>query len=201
MLKLNTLKNTTLYRYLKSGLDYFFSVVLILVLSPFFIVIVLVQIATGTSPFFKQYRPGRYGQLFKMYKFTSLATEGDLNSITRFGLFLRKTSLDELPQLLNVLRGEMSMVGPRPLLKEYLPRCTSYQRARHQVKPGITGLAQINGRNTLSWKESLQLDVEYVKRISFSLDFEILLKTVLNVFQFKKINNSGMQQREEFLGE
>ena len=190
-----------MYRYLKSGLDYFFSVVLILVLSPFFIVIVLVQIATGTSPFFKQYRPGRNGQLFKMYKFTSLATEGDLNSITRFGLFLRKTSLDELPQLLNVLRGEMSMVGPRPLLKEYLPRYTSYQRARHQVKPGITGLAQINGRNTLSWKESLQLDVEYVKRISFSLDFEILLKTVLNVFQFKKINNSGMQQREEFLGE
>jgi lipopolysaccharide/colanic/teichoic acid biosynthesis glycosyltransferase len=174
---------------------------MILVLSPFFIIIVSVQILIGVSPFFKQFRPGRNGQLFKMYKFTSLAKEGDLKSITRFGRFLRKTSLDELPQLLNVLRGEMSFVGPRPLLKEYLPRYTIYQRARHQVKPGITGLAQINGRNTLTWKDSLQLDVEYVKRMSFKLDFEIIVKTIFIFFHLKKEDKTGTYEREEFLGD
>ena len=174
---------------------------MILVLSPIFIFIVVIQILTGISPFFRQYRPGRNGQLFKMYKFTSMKTEGEIESVTSFGRFLRRTSLDELPQLLNVLRGEMSIVGPRPLLKEYLPRYTIYQRARHQVKPGITGLAQINGRNTSSWKESLQLDVEYVKRLSLYLDFEIMLKTVFNLFQLKKEDKNGAYQREEFLGD
>ena len=125
----------------------------------------------------------------------------DDKRLTTFGKILRKTSLDELPQLLNVLRGEMSIVGPRPLLKEYLPRYTISQRARHQVKPGITGLAQINGRNALPWKASLQLDVEYVKKISFSLDFKIIIKTIFNLFHSKKIDKSGDIQREEFFGE
>lgn len=182
-------------------MDYLFSFVLILVLSPLFIVIPLVQLSIGVTPYFIQYRPGRNGQLFKMYKFTSLAKEGDLKSITQFGRFLRRTSLDELPQLLNVLRGEMSVVGPRPLLKEYLPRYTIYQRARHQVKPGITGLAQVTGRNTLSWKDALQLDVEYVNRVSFTLDFKIILKTFMQLFYPRKEGKTGTYQREEFLGE
>ena len=174
---------------------------MILALSPIFLLTSIIQILIGVPPFFKQFRPGRNGQLFKMYKFTSFQVEGDINSMTRFGKFLRKTSVDELPQLLNVLRGEMSIVGPRPLLKEYLPRYTISQRARHQVKPGITGLAQINGRNALPWKASLQLDVEYVKRISFSLDFKIIIKTIFNLFHSKKIDKSRDIQREEFFGE
>lgn len=190
-----------MYRYIKSGFDYFFSVVLILMLSPVFILIVGIQLLVGVKPFFRQFRPGRNGQLFKMYKFTTLLKEGDTDSLTKFGGLLRKTSLDELPQLLNVLRGEMSIVGPRPLLKEYLTRYTIYERSRHQVKPGITGLAQINGRNALPWKESLQFDVEYVKRISFKLDYEILIKTILNLFQMNKNNKSGTLRRGEFRGD
>lgn len=170
-------------------------------LSPVFLLIVGIQLLVGVKPFFRQFRPGRNGQLFKMYKFSSLAREGDLTSLTMFGGFLRRTSLDELPQLLNVLRGDMSFVGPRPLLKEYLPRYTIHQRARHQVKPGITGLAQVSGRNVLTWKESIQYDIEYVQRISFRLDFQILLRTIVNIIKLKSKDKSGTFQREEFLGE
>ncbi len=189
-----------------------FSVALsgLVVLSP----LMLLVAAIGAVCFgprkvlFSQVRPGREGRPFTLYKFRSMtAARGptgellpDAQRLTRWGKTLRASSLDELPQLFNVLRGDMSLVGPRPLLMEYLPRYSPQQARRHEVRPGITGLAQVNGRNRLSWPAKLALDVEYVDRLSLKLDVYILAKTVLHVVKRTGIRSESGATMEEFLG-
>lgn len=160
------------------------------------------------KPFFFQMRPGRNGQTFRIVKFKTMNdkhdSQGNLLSdaerLTAVGAFVRKTSLDELPQLINVLKGEMSLVGPRPLLVAYLPLYSARQNRRHEVMPGITGWAQINGRNAISWEEKFEYDVWYVENISFTLDLKILLLTVLKVFKSEGINASSAMTMEKFKG-
>ena len=172
------------------------------------ILAVLVWINHGRPILFSQARPGHNGKIFTLYKFRSMSNELDSNGnplpdtqrITRLGYFLRATSLDELPELINVLRGEMSLVGPRPLLVEYLPRYSAEQRRRHEVLPGITGWAQVNGRNALTWEEKFALDVWYVDHWSFGLDFKILWLTVGQVLQRRNITPPGQTSMEEFRG-
>jgi lipopolysaccharide/colanic/teichoic acid biosynthesis glycosyltransferase len=162
----------------------------------------------GSPIFFKQTRPGRYGKSFKMIKFRSMTDARDIagrllpdsERLTAFGQFLRSTSLDELPELWNVLKGDMSLVGPRPLLMEYLPLYTPHQARRHEVRPGITGLAQVNGRNSLSWEEKFDLDVWYVDNQSFLLDMKILLLTVKKVLLREGISASGEATMSKFTG-
>lgn len=172
------------------------------------ILAVLVWIKHGRPILFSQARPGYNGKIFTLYKFRSMSNERDSNGrplpdtqrITRLGHFLRATSLDELPELINVLRGEMSLVGPRPLLVEYLPRYSVEQRRRHDVLPGITGWAQVNGRNALTWEEKFALDVWYVDHWSFGLDIKILWLTVGQVLQRRNITPPGQTSMEEFRG-
>jgi len=169
---------------------------------------VLVWINHGRPILFSQPRPGHNGKIFTLYKFRSMSNElgrngnplPDTQRITRLGHFLRASSLDELPELLNVLRGEMSLVGPRPLLVEYLPRYSAEQRRRHNVLPGITGWAQVNGRNALTWEEKFALDVWYVDHWSFGLDIKILWLTVGQVLQRRNITPSDQSTMEEFRG-
>jgi len=169
---------------------------------------VLVWIKHGRPILFRQARPGYNGKIFTLYKFRSMSNELDSNGkplpdtqrITRLGHFLRASSLDELPELINVLRGEMSLVGPRPLLVEYLPRYSAEQRRRHDVLPGITGWAQVNGRNALTWEEKFALDVWYVDHWSFGLDIKILWLTVGQVLQRRNITPPGQTSMEEFRG-
>ena len=176
--------------WIKRTFDIFVSLFLLVILSPFMILIgLLVRLMIGRPVLFRQKRPGRDEKVFTMIKFRTMKiaydSHGELltdeERMTRFGKLLRKTSLDELPELWNVLKGDMSLVGPRPLLIEYLPLYDAVQRKRHAVRPGITGLAQINGRNAISWKEKLDYDVTYVKNVSLKMDFKILFKTVLKV--------------------
>lgn len=177
-------------KYFKRPLDFILALFGLIILSPVMLVIaILVRINLGSPVIFKQQRPGLNEKIFTMYKFRTMTDERDENGkllpdrvrLTRFGKFLRSTSLDELPELFNVLKGDMSIVGPRPLLVEYLSFYTSEEKLRHKVRPGITGLAQISGRNYLSWDKRLQKDVEYVRNCSFSLDLKICLKTVIKI--------------------
>lgn len=169
---------------------------------------VLVRICHGSPIFFRQSRPGLHGKPFKMYKFRTMTDardrEGcllpDSQRLTRLGQFFRSTSLDEFPELLNVLKGEMSLVGPRPLLMEYLPLYTSEQFRRHEVRPGITGWAQVNGRNAISWEDKFKLDVWYVDNQSLSLDIKILWMTIFKVFQREGVNQEGQATAEKFTG-
>jgi lipopolysaccharide/colanic/teichoic acid biosynthesis glycosyltransferase len=181
-----------MYRYFKRWLDFLVSLIGIVLLSPLLIVlIILVRIRLGGPVFFTQERPGLEGRAFRMVKFRSMTNERDEQGnllpdqlrITPLGRFLRRTSLDELPELFNVLRGDMSVVGPRPLLMKYLPYYTEREMKRHQVRPGITGWAQVNGRNLLEWDKRLEMDVEYVETISLLLDLRILLRTVSDVLR------------------
>jgi lipopolysaccharide/colanic/teichoic acid biosynthesis glycosyltransferase len=172
----------------------------LVVLFPLFISIYLIQFFFVDHPFFIQDRPGRNGTIFKMLKFRTFKIDDDVSSVTWFGKFLRASSLDELPQLLNILRGEMSFVGPRPLLVEYLPLYSDNQRKRHNVKPGITGLAQVKGRNSISWNESLKLDVEYADNLSFTLDLKILLMTITHLISSLTAPHGFTAQRERFNG-
>jgi len=157
---------------------------------------------------FLQSRPGKGGKLFKVIKFKTMSDEHDSSGallpddkrLTVIGKFIRKTSLDELPQLINVLKGDLSMVGPRPLLEEYLSLYNEQQHKRHEVKPGITGWAQVNGRNTVAWKERFEMDVWYVNHISFLLDLKILLLTVLKVFKAEGISSGTSATMEKFKG-
>jgi len=175
---------------IKPNLDFLAALVGLILLSPiFFLVILLLAIANEGKPFFFQRRPGKNGQLFSIIKFKTMTDKKDKNGnllpdadrLTAVGSFIRKTSLDEIPQLLNVLKGDMSLVGPRPLLPEYLPLYTLEQKKRHEVKPGITGWAQVNGRNSLDWSKKFDLDIWYVNNQSFLLDFKILILTVKKV--------------------
>lgn len=181
----------------------------LLVLSPVLLLTaLLLWWVQGGSPFFLQVRPGKGERLFKIIKFRTMTNARDAQGkllpdaqrITAVGRFVRKSSLDELPQLINVLKGEMSFVGPRPLLPEYLPLYNDYQRQRHQVLPGITGWAQVNGRNAVSWDEKFALDVWYVKHQSFALDSKILLLTVKKVFLRSDINTEGAATTHRFSG-
>lgn len=205
-----------LYRkYFKRLLDFVLSLVMIIVLCPLLLVIaLLVRVKLGGPVIFKQDRPGMHERAFTLYKFRTMTNDRDENGellpddirLTRFGKLLRSTSLDELPELFNVLKGDMSIVGPRPLLIRYLPYYRDEERIRSLVRPGITGLAQINGRNALTWDDRFKLDITYVKRLSFLLDLKIIIKTILVVFQRKDIlvgtehviKDLDVERREEF---
>lgn len=194
---------------MKRILDFIISFILFICFCPLFIIIaLLIKVKLGSPIIFKQKRPGLNGKIFLLYKFRTMTDEKDQNGqllpdeirLTRFGEFLRKFSLDEYPQLWNVIKGDLSLVGPRPLLVEYLPLYTKDQALRHKVRPGITGWAQVNGRNSLSWEEKFKLDVWYVKNQSFFLDIKILFLTVHKVFISDGINQPGNATVESFKG-
>lgn len=197
-------------KYIKRFLDIVCALLAITVFSWLYILVaVLVRINLGRPVIFKQERPGKNGRIFCLYKFRTMTDKKDKNGallpdaqrLTRFGKFLRKTSLDELPEAFNILKGDMSVVGPRPLLCEYLNYYSEEEMHRHDVSPGLTGLAQVSGRNLLSWEEKFRLDLEYVERVSFFLDVKIVLLTVWKAF-FKEegITPEGSAANEEFRG-
>lgn len=184
---------------IKRLLDFIISLVTLLVFSPIFIILMIIGfISLGGNPFFVQKRPGKNEKIFNMIKFRSMSNKKDKNGnllkdkdrITSYGNFIRKTSIDELPELINVLIGDMSLVGPRPLLVEYLPYYTNEEKHRHDVRPGITGLAQINGRNYISWEETFKLDVEYTKNITFINDASIIFKTISKIIKRDDITDA-----------
>ncbi|MFD0931593.1 sugar transferase [Psychroflexus salinarum] len=194
---------------LKPFLDFLAALLGLLLLSPIFIIVtLLLAIANAGKPFFFQKRPGQYEHTFRIIKFKTMndkrGEDGQLlpdsDRLTAVGKFVRKTSLDEVPQLINVLKGDMSLVGPRPLLPEYLPLYDEEQKKRHQVKPGITGWAQVNGRNALSWKGKFEKDVEYVRNQSFVLDVKILFLTLKKVVKSEGINQGGQATAQKFEG-
>lgn len=196
-------------RYGKRFLDLVIVIPALIVLAPVMAIIaLLIRIKLGPGVFFRQQRPGLHGKPFTMLKFRTMTDARDAQGnllpddqrLTPFGRFLRSTSLDELPELLCVLRGEMSLVGPRPLLMQYLERYTPEQRRRHEVLPGITGLAQINGRNALSWEQKFAYDVQYVDQLSFWLDVKILFLTLWKVIKREGISQPGCATAEEFRG-
>ncbi len=195
--------------YLKRLID--FSVVLVglVMLSPFFLIItVCLFIANQGKTFFFQYRPGKNEQFFKIIKFKTMNDKidpvgnllPDAERLTKIGNFVRKTSLDEIPQLLNVLKGDMSLIGPRPLLVEYLPLYNDFQKRRHEVRPGITGWAQVNGRNAISWEQKFEYDVWYVDNLSFLLDVKIIFKTIKKIVIREGISQEGQATMEVFKG-
>ena len=193
----------------KRILDLILASLMFVVLSPIFLLLfLLLSLHFQGTPFFFQQRPGKDGQLFKIIKFqtmkNTLGSNGELLSdeqrITSLGRLIRKTSLDEIPQLINVLKGDMSLVGPRPLLVEYLPRYTTTQARRHQVRPGVTGWAQINGRNAISWQQKFDYDIWYVDHLSFGLDVKILFQTLWNVVRGKGVSQQGHISVGKFMG-
>lgn len=184
-------------KWIKCSIDVLIALLLLICLSPLFIVIIFfLAIECGKPVFFIQERPGKNAKIFKIYKFRTMNNKTDTNGnllpdiqrITKVGKFIRLLSLDELPQLINVLKGEMSLIGPRPLLVEYLDKYSTEQARRHEVRPGITGWAQVNGRNAISWDEKFRLDVWYVENVSFCLDIKILIMTVLKVIRRESVN-------------
>lgn len=195
--------------FFKRFCDFIVSILGILILSPFFLIITFILFFSNNGkPFFTQLRPGKNGELFKIVKFKTMNDKKDElgnllpdgDRITRIGLFVRKTSLDEIPQLLNVINGSMSLVGPRPLLIRYLPLYSEEQKRRHLAKPGITGWAQVNGRNAISWKKKFEYDVWYVDNCSFLLDMKILWLTLVKVIQREGISSKTSATMEAFTG-
>ena len=183
-------------KYFKRILDFILSLIAIIVLSPVFLIIaILVRIKLGSPIIFKQERPGKDEKIFTLYKFRTMTDEKDENGnllpdekrLTKFGKTLRSTSLDELPELFNILKGDMAIVGPRPLLVKYLPYYTKEERHRHDVRPGLTGLAQIHGRNATNWTDRFNYDVEYTNKITFFNDIKILIKTIMKVIKKEDI--------------
>ena len=198
-----------MYPQIKAVLDILVAAILLIVLSPIILGLTLILfVQNNGQPFFQQQRPGYQERPFYLTKFKSMTDERDANGqllpdnerLTAIGAFVRKSSLDELPQLFNVLKGEMSIVGPRPLLFKYLPLYSEEQRRRHDVKPGITGWAQVNGRNSISWKRKFELDVYYVDHQSFWLDLKILWLTVQKVIQREGVNQSEKRPMQPFNG-
>ncbi len=187
-------------RFFKRPMDFLLALIAIVLLSPVMLIIaILVRIKLGKPILFKQERPGLNEEIFTIYKFRTMSDEKDENGeylpdsqrLTKFGKTLRSLSLDELPELFNIIKGEMSFVGPRPLSVLYLPLYRGEERLRHSVRPGLTGLAQINGRNTLNWEERFAYDIEYVKNITFLTDIKILFKTIFKVFKNDGVVVSG----------
>lgn len=181
-----------IYKYIKRILDIISSLLAIIILSPLLgMLTVIGAFEMKGNPFFTQERPGKDEKIFKLIKFRTMTNEkdkdgnllSDADRLTRYGKFLRNTSLDELPELFNILKGDMSVIGPRPLLVQYLPYYTEKEKHRHDVRPGLTGLAQVNGRNSLDWEHRFECDVEYVENLSFFSDVKILLKTIQKVIQ------------------
>ena len=196
-------------RLIKSLIDRFMAVIAIILLLPLILLVAIaVAINLGNPVIFSQDRPGKNNRIFKFYKFRTMTNARDQygqllpdrDRLTTFGKWLRQTSLDELPQLWNVLKGDMSLIGPRPLIVRYLNRYSPQQARRHEVLPGITGLAQINGRNKISWEEKFQLDIWYIDHWSLWLDLKILLLTVVKVIKKEGINQEGYDTSEEFQG-
>lgn len=189
--------------------DFVLSLIAIIILSPVMLITaILVRVKLGSPILFRQERPGKDEKIFAMYKFRTMTDEKDAEGnllpdevrLTKFGKLLRSTSLDELPELFNILKGDMSIIGPRPLLVEYLPRYNEEQKHRHDVRPGLSGLAQVNGRNAISWEEKFRYDVEYVRNITFLGDCRIIIQTVKNVIKRDGISAEGSATMEKFQG-
>ena len=196
-------------KYIKRILDFVLSLVALIVLSPVLLIVaILVRVKLGSPVIFKQQRPGKNEKIFTLYKFRTMTDKKDENGnllpdserLTKFGKLLRSTSLDELPELVNILKGDMAIVGPRPLLVKYLDRYSEHQRRRHDVRPGLTGLAQVSGRNAISWEEKFDKDIEYIENITFMGDLQIVLKTIKNVIKKDGINSTTSVTMEEFMG-
>lgn len=200
-----------MYRgFFKRILDFLISLIICFFISPFFSIIAIwLHFANkGAGTFFFQERPGRNGNIFKVIKFKTMTDERDKNGtllpdserLTKVGRFVRSTSIDELPQLINVLKGDMALIGPRPLLVQYLPLYSKEQARRHEVRPGITGWAQVNGRNAISWQKKFELDVWYVDHCSFLLDVKIIVLTLMKVFKREGISSNTSATMEPFNG-
>lgn len=198
-----------IYKYIKRILDIISSLLAIIILSPLLAVTaVLVKTKLGSPVLFRQERPGKDEKIFTLMKFRTMTDERDENGellpdevrLTKFGKFLRSTSIDELPELFNILKGDMSVIGPRPLLVEYIPRYNEHQHRRHEVRPGLSGWAQVNGRNTVSWEDKFDMDVHYVDNYSLAMDVKILFMTVLNVFKREGISSETSATMEVFMG-
>ena len=196
-------------KYIKRPQDFLLALLALILFSPVLAVTaLLVRTKLGSPVIFTQERPGLDGKVFKLYKFRSMTDERDADGkllpdevrLTNFGKKLRSTSLDELPELINILKGDMSVVGPRPLLVQYLSRYNEHQARRHEVRPGFTGLAQVNGRNTISWEEKFDWDVKYVDHVTFLGDWKIIFKTVKTVLKRDGISSESSVTMEEFMG-
>lgn len=196
-------------KYIKRPQDFCCASLAVIILSPVLLTIAaLVKIKLGSPVIFSQERPGLHGKVFKLYKFRTMTSDTNAEGIllpdymrlTPFGKKLRATSLDELPELINILRGDMSVVGPRPLLKKYLSRYSPYQARRHEVRPGFTGNAQIHGRNAISWESKFEFDVEYVEHVTFMSDWRIIFKTISTVLKREGISSDTAVTMEEFVG-
>ena len=196
-------------KYIKRTLDLILSLMALIVLMPLMIIIgILVRINLGSPIIFKQKRPGKNEKIFTLYKFRTMTDKRDIDGnllpdeyrLTKFGKFLRSTSLDELPELINIIKGDMAIVGPRPLLVEYLPYYTEEQKHRHDVRPGLTGLAQTSGRNAITWEEKFEKDIEYVHNISFIGDVKIIIKTAIKVFKREGISGTNSDTMQKFEG-
>ncbi|KRG15760.1 sugar transferase [Virgibacillus soli] len=196
-------------RFGKRPMDIFLSLLAIVILSPILVIVaILVRFKLGSPILFKQDRPGMNGQIFTMYKFRTMTDEKDKSGkllpdsvrLTKFGKMLRSTSLDELPELFNIFKGDMSIIGPRPLLVQYLPLYSENQKRRHEVRPGLSGLAQVNGRNAITWEEKFRLDVKYVDNVSLLEDWKIIFLTIKKVFVREGINSETSSTMEPFKG-
>jgi len=194
-------------KYIKRPMDFFLSLCAIIVLMPFLIIFTIIgSIVMKGNPFFTQERPGKDEKIFKLIKFRTMTCETDENGkplpdekrLTKYGKFLRSTSIDELPELINILKGDMSIVGPRPLLVKYLPLYNERQKHRHDVTPGLTGLAQINGRNSLTWEQKFEDDIKYIENITFFGDVKIIFLTVYKVFKRDGISQENNATMEDF---
>ncbi len=199
-----------MYKLFKRAADFLLALAMLICLSPLMVAAaILIKINRDGPVLFKQERPGMNGKIFTVYKFRTMSVRthdengkelADFERMSKIGSFLRKTSVDELPQLINILKGDMSFIGPRPLLVEYLPLYNDEQKRRHEVRPGISGLAQVNGRNAISWEEKFRLDVEYVDSISLKTDVHIFFKTITNVLKQDGINSAADNTMEKFTG-
>lgn len=196
-------------RFIKRPLDILIAAVSIVCMSPCYLVVaIMVKVKLGSPVIFKQERPGRNEKIFRMYKFRTMNDARDITGqllpdsarLTDFGRILRSTSLDELPELINILKGDMSLVGPRPLLVSYLDRYNEFQRHRHDVRPGLTGYSQVNGRNELSWEKKFEMDVWYANNVTFMTDLKILFKTFTTVAKREGISSETSDTMEEFMG-
>ncbi len=203
-------KNNGIYRnYIKRPMDFLISLCAIIILSPLLLLVaLLVRVKLGSPVLFKQERPGLHEKIFTMYKFRTMTDQRDMNGnllpdsarLTRYGKFLRSTSLDELPELFNIVKGDMSLVGPRPLLVQYLSLYNKHQRRRHEVRPGLSGLAQVNGRNAITWEDKFNLDVKYVDHMSFISDWKIIFLTIKTVLVREGIHSENAATMEPFRG-